>query len=337
MGCLQCGKSLGLARRFKDKQFCSDEHRKNYRRDSARLVRESAALGEMEESWLVTSGDLTRRPAKTAAGGIVPMMLIAAVVVVLLVLAPKDGAPPPPRPVSYAPSVGSLGAKVMGSISKGTFYSRLDFQAAVDLTDWLGITGSGSIGSDVDGWITKSGSVYPGKLRLWQQTTLLSDYQLNFGAAIESKAMSWAYRATDPKNFYATKLILSDGNRTEISRWANVDGQSLSRVQLPLPISLMPGKDYQVQVRVLGNRFTTFVDNQLIDTWTDSKLPKGGVGFFSDAGERAAVRWVAINQQDSGGLGGIFKFGIYLPVIPVPMAMPSPAYAGLRTAGPMRP
>jgi hypothetical protein len=254
---------------------------------------------------------------------IAPMMLIAGVVVVLLVMAPKDGSngAPPARPVSYAPSVGNLGAKVMGSISKGTWASMQEFKAP-DLSDWLGTTRDGSIGADVEGWVSKAGSVYPGRLRLWQQTTLLSDYQFSFDAAIEAKAMSWAYRASDPKNFYATKLILSDGTRTEIARWATVDGGTLSRVQLPLPISLVPGKDYQVQVRVLGNRFTTYVDNQLIDTWTDSKLPKGGIGFFSDPGERAAVRRVAINQQDAGGLGGLFRFGFYLPVLPKVMTIP---------------
>ena len=333
MGCLQCGKSVGIVRRLKkDKQFCSDEHQKNYRRDSARLVRESAALGEMEESWLVTSGDLARRPAKSSMS-IAPMMLIAGVVVVLLVMAPKDGgsAPPKANPVSYAPSVGSLGAKVMGSLSSGNWASIQEFKSP-DLSGWLGITSDGSLGADVDGWVSKAGSVYPGKLRLWQQTTLLSDYQFSFDAAIESKAMGWAYRASDPKNYYATKLIVSDGSRTEISRWAMVGGDSMARVQLPLPISLMPGKDYQVQVRVLGNRFTTYVDDQLIDTWTDSKLPKGGIGFFSDPGERAAVRRVAINQQDAGGLGGLFKFGFYLPVTPVVMGLPglAPAHRPLR-------
>jgi len=310
MGCIQCGKSIGLLRRVKDRRFCSDEHQKNYRRESAQLVRESAALGEMEESWLVTSGDLSRRPAKSTTS-ITPMILIAGVVVVLLVLAPKDGGGPPVQPVSYAPSVGSLSAKVMGSISKGTFALRQEFKTP-DLTDWM----STSLSADAEGWATKAGSIYPGRLRLWQPTTLLSDYQLNFGAAIESKAMGWAYRASNPQNYYATKLIVSEGNRTEISRWAVIGGQSLTRVQLPLPISIIPGKDYQVQVRVLGNRFTTFVDNQLIDTWTDSKLRKGGIGFFAEAGERAAVRWVAVDQQDAGSLGGIFKFGFYLPVLP---------------------
>ena len=325
MGCLKCGKSIGLARKFKDKQFCSDDHRKNYRRESARLVRESAALGEMEESWLVTSGDLSRVPPKGNGMSVAPMMLVAAVIVVLLVVAPKDGTGAPVNPVSYAPSVGSLSAKVMGTIGKGAVAFRQEFRTA-DLSAW----GGGSIGlssSDMQGWAAKAGSVYPGRLRLWQPTTGLSDYQMNFGAQIESKAMSWAYRASNSKNYYATKLIVTPGDRAEISRWAVVDGHSLSRVQLPIPIPLVAGQDYRVQVRVQGNRFTTFVDDQLIDTWTDTKLSKGGVGFFADPGERAAVRWVAVNQQESGGLRGLFHFGFYLPSLPqgaapVMMALP---------------
>lgn len=317
MGCLQCGKSVPIMRRLKDKEFCSDEHRKNYGRNAARLVRESAALGEMEESWLVTSGDLAKKPAK-AGFGVLPVLLIASALVVLLVFGGKDGGTEsaPVKPLSYSPSVGDLSAKVMGSIKGGTLALRQEFSNP-EMPDWLSAATGAAASNEMEGWIAKAGSIYPGRLRLWQPTTLVSDYQMNFAAAIENKAVGWAYRAADSKNYYATKLLVNGGDRSEIARWAVVDGGAMSRVQLPIPVMLAPGQEYRVQTRVQGNRFSTFVDDQLIDTWTDSKLARGGVGFFAEKGERAALKWVSFEQSEQSSGGGLFKFGFYLPVAPV--------------------
>jgi hypothetical protein len=36
----------------------------------------------------------------------------------------------------------------------------------------------------------------------------------------------------------------------------------------------------------------------IIDTWTDSSLVGGGVGFFADAGESAYIRSIHVAQND---------------------------------------
>jgi hypothetical protein len=35
----------------------------------------------------------------------------------------------------------------------------------------------------------------------------------------------------------------------------------------------------------------------MVDTWTDARLPKGGIGFFTARGEESRVRWVALTHQ----------------------------------------
>ncbi len=64
-----------------------------------------------------------------------------------------------------------------------------------------------------------------------------------------------------------------------------LDGRERERVELPLPLTLESGVDYRVRVSVRGNRFLTSVNGQLISSWMDSRISRGGVGFFSEDGE----------------------------------------------------
>jgi hypothetical protein len=54
---------------------------------------------------------------------------------------------------------------------------------------------------------------------------------------------------------------------------------------------------YKIQFDAVGNRFTTYVQDQKIDQWTDDRIKTGGVGFFSDAGESARLYWVRVTRN----------------------------------------
>ena len=46
-----------------------------------------------------------------------------------------------------------------------------------------------------------------------------------------------------------------------------------------------------------GNQFTTYLQGQLIDTFTDDRLKEGGVGFYSPRGDKSYLRWVQVKHQ----------------------------------------
>jgi hypothetical protein len=73
-------------------------------------------------------------------------------------------------------------------------------------------------------------------------------------------------------------------------------------------------------VSVRGDRFLTSVNGQLISSWLDGRLGTGGVGFFSEAGEQAAIKWVSVSERDSM-LG---RFLSYFSIITFPSAPPGP-------------
>jgi len=121
----------------------------------------------------------------------------------------------------------------------------------------------------------------------------LSDYRLEFQAQIQSKAIGWIFRGLNPRNYYVTKLeVVTPGLQPTIAlvRFAVVDGQDESRVVVPLPLKLRIDTTYKIRFDAIGNHFTTWVQDQKIDEWTDSRFGSGGVGFFSERDEQAAMQ-----------------------------------------------
>jgi hypothetical protein len=191
-------------------------------------------------------------------------------------------------------------------------------------------------GSFASGWSRSAdGYIRPGALALFQPTLNFTDYRLEFNGQIENKAMDWVVRARDTNNYYGMKLSVVDpGLRPvlSIAHYAVVDGHKGNKVELPL-VSVMVHRNtpLQVAVDVKGRRVTTSIDGEEVDSWTDTALARGGVGFFSEAGERSRIYWMKVSKnQDwigsicsylSGGSGQTAEVrGPAIPGIPQPAA-----------------
>jgi hypothetical protein len=299
-----------------DRQFCCDEHRRIARRAySLRSARDHRNVAEYEESWLVTAADLQGKPQQKASFGLGSGLLLVGITLALVLALPRSDGTLPIDPISYLPPSAGMGDRLTRALPfKGSVRLRDDFR--LDLRNWQSAAASvDGAANTIEDWVVRSGAIYPGRLALWKPTLTLHDYQLEFQARIESKAVGWAYRAADNDNYYASKLIVShtrDSSRAEISRWAVVAGRVLNKTSLPIPINVRTGKPYDVQMLVKGDRFTTLVNGQLVDVWSDRRLKRGGVGFFSDANERAALEWVSIVEKDNF-LGRFLNFGLIVP------------------------
>jgi len=224
-----------------------------------------------------------------------------AVAFLLLALSQLQVSAPAGRPVSPEPSAGihpsqgGFGRLISSLIeTKGSGTLREDFRSGFG--NWEGLR---SIGSD---WNVGRGEVRPATLLLWKPSTSLSNYELEFMGQIERKSMDWAFRAADLHNYYATKLVMTRPGslpNAGLIRYIVLDGRERERVELPLPLTIEPGVDYRVRVSVRGNHFLTSVNGQLVSSWTDNLLSRGGVGFFSESGESALLKWVTLSERDS--------------------------------------
>jgi hypothetical protein len=151
------------------------------------------------------------------------------------------------------------------------------------------------------GWARNAaGYVNPGALALFQPTHDFQDYRLEFFGQIENKSMSWAVRAQDKQNYHAMKFSVVEAGLRPIIAMVHYDvvsGQKGRKSEIPLNVMVHNNTPYHVAVDVKGNRFTTSIEGQEVDSWTDDALPSGGVGFFADAGEKARLYWMKVTKN----------------------------------------
>ena len=303
MRCLQCSKKIGLLRRLVDRQFCCDGHRKRARQVySARMARDLHYEAALEDGWLSKSeGTPAPKGGASAFGPGSGVLLVVLSTLMVMFLPTSPNAAGRSSAQSYLPPVAGLSDRLSRAFpsSRASISLREDFR--VDLRNW-----QASIPGLASGWSKVGNAVRVGELRLWKPTLTLADYNIEFAGQIESRAMSWAFRAKDPRNFYATKIAIhrgeggvGAGDRAEIIRYIMLNGNPINRVSLPIPLVTASNMTYDVKMRVRGDRFTTMVNGQAVDSWTDRRLRRGGVGFFNEPGEQSILHWVSISERES--------------------------------------
>jgi hypothetical protein len=165
--------------------------------------------------------------------------------------------------------------------------------------------------SGLDDWASRSdatadwsfdatGFVRPGPLALYRPSMNLVNYQVQFLGLIDKKALSWVVRAADFDNYYVLKLVvLKPGPRTTVglTRYAVIHGKAVDRVDTVVPMEAQPDTLYRVNLQLDGDDFSLGIQGQMIDSWTEPRLPRGGIGFFTSRGEESRIRWVALTHQ----------------------------------------
>jgi hypothetical protein len=121
----------------------------------------------------------------------------------------------------------------------------------------------------------------------------VTDFRLEFQGQITNKALGWVVRARDPKNFYVVKLeIVKPGPSPSIAlvHFAVTNGVEQPRKQVPLTMPVQVDTLYRVRLDALGNRLTTWVQDQKVDEWNGENLNAGGIGTYNERGERGTIQ-----------------------------------------------
>ena len=327
MQCFLCGKEIGWLRTMVDRQYCSAEHRKEARLASANALREEE---EDQEIWSVAR---TRRKPRgnssSQTASVFAFLTLGALLVAMLMLpgnSASRGSSFPSGPADPGTHQGlieraavSLGALVRDSAPVTLHH---DFQSGI--SDWTTSTLRAANTTHVDNprdWKipTAPTLVAPGSLRIWNRTTTLENYQMEFQGQIEKRSMSWAFRATNAANYYGAKIVITKPGQEPnagLVHFAMLNGHEFDRVQLPLPVTLARGENYRVRVSVQDDRFVTFLNGQAISSWTDARLKRGGVGFFADDDDEQRVSWINLSERDSFMGRMLAHFSLF--VIPQP-------------------
>lgn len=142
--------------------------------------------------------------------------------------------------------------------------------------------------------------VEPGELALLTPSLSMSDYTLTFLGQIERRSLNWVFRARDLSNYYSMRIVITRGGplpEAAVVRSVVINGKEQNVKTLPIPFPVRADTLYLVRMEVRGQDFTTYIQNQVVDHFSDARLKRGGIGFYSPKGDRALLRWVEVSHQ----------------------------------------
>jgi hypothetical protein len=181
-------------------------------------------------------------------------------------------------------------------------------RAAVALTDDFrsGLSNWEGSGDWGDTWsYDGAGFVRPGSIAILTPSKELTDYKMELLGQIEKRSLGWVVRARDDKNHYALRLLVTEPGPVPIvvvQRYPVIEGKAGPVSTKRLRMELRNDTVYRVQTEVRGNDFWVGVQDQVVDSWTEERLPFGGIGLFGGKGDQARVRWIGLwHQYDTIG------------------------------------
>ena len=202
-------------------------------------------------------------------------------------------------------------------------HARLQERAAIELRDdfrhgleeWRGRSNTPAQWS-----FDAVGFVHPGQMALYRPTLGLTDYLLEFDGQVDQHAIGFVFRASDCDNYYAVKLVIAQRGplpKVEVVRYSVIKGHEGPHTVHPLPLTVRDDTTYQVRMEVHGSDFTLITQGIVADHWSDSRLARGGVGFFCGKGDQARLGRVEVSHQNDT-LGKVCAY--IAPVKPPPLA-----------------
>jgi hypothetical protein len=152
---------------------------------------------------------------------------------------------------------------------------------------------------DTAEWNLDAAGVRPAGLALFKPSLGAGDYEFEFLARIESKAVTCVLRALNSNNYHKFTIRRSTSGEHELRRSVVIDG--VEENVAVVPVTGLPAKQsaLTVKARARRNDFAILVEGQTITRWTDGRLPSGGVGFTAGKGERARIYCVRLTLFES--------------------------------------
>src|SRR6185369_8861349 len=214
-------------------------------------------------------------PAKSSEGGQpAPHM-------VLMPLLPED------RAFGYVPTITNAPARVSGIRS-----ASIEEHFESGLSKWQGA---------IEDWMVDAAGVRAGSLALFTPTIDRRDYEMEFLARMESRSVTWVFRAANLNDYYRAGIAITPEGGYEFQRGSVIHGVSESVPATRIDMALNRRNAITIRLRAAGNEFTVWLNGQAIDSWSDSRLPAGGIGFIGAADDRARIYWVRLSSMGSQG------------------------------------
>ncbi len=189
---------------------------------------------------------------------------------------PRDaGASRMPKIVAAVAGAAAIGLGIFFFLGRGESRPKPAVETSTSSTNWI---------SDF-----ATDAKRQRRVSVLRASMALPAYRLDFESSIQIKGLGWVYRAQDPKNYYVSKVELEKpGLNPEfaIVHYAVIDGVEQAHEQTPLHVGVPLGGHYQIRFEAVNDRFTTWIQGQQVDQWTDGRLKTGGAGLYREGAEQ---------------------------------------------------
>ena len=263
--------------------------------------------------WLYTSAGTTKKPDAPAAAPL-PVVETVNSAEPAYDAYVKPGSPVPNEqaepvkdeaPLHATPPQIAIGGQMPDQAdSWDKFKQRVAFRSAIaheedfhsGLSQWGGRKGWANTWS-----YDRTGLVRVGQLALFSPSMSMIDYHFEVTASLDRQSMGWVFRSLDLNNYYAGRLVITRPGpvpTVSLERYAVIGGRKMKSQFIPVPITHRGDTIFTISVDVAGNSFTTSVQGQIVDSFTDDKFKFGGVGLFSGRGEESRVFRVSLTHNN---------------------------------------
>jgi hypothetical protein len=170
---------------------------------------------------------------------------------------------------------------------------RLEEHFASGCGNWVG---------NVADWRLDAAGARTGSLALFSPSLELVDYDMEFLVRVEKSSVTWVFRASDTNDYYRAVLRVNPEGGYLFERSSVAAGVPGPAVTKPVQVTSNARTALAVRTSVKGKDFAVFLEGQAVDSWSDDRLPMGGVGFGSAPDDRARLYWMRLTYSGSPGL-----------------------------------
>jgi len=220
---------------------------------------------------------------------------------------PQNPAPVEPTDTNDTASA-QYTAPILQLTPETTFLTRFGPQIVLAAVAVLGVGlllwgyyATGSTSTNVI-WSHRFASM-PGRLLfLYQPSRGESDYRIEFAWMPNAKGVGWVWRERDESDYYAERLILQKSApdmvlaEEHFSVFGGVEGP---HSQKSISLGRQSGP-VQIRMDVVGSAYALSLQGKPMDSWNDSQLTSGAVGFFNETGERPQVQALFVTLNSKG-------------------------------------
>lgn len=161
------------------------------------------------------------------------------------------------------------------------------------------------------------------QLICYRTSPKVADYRLEFDWNPDSKGVGWVFHASDTSNYYGARLSLIPSRANPavaVERFTVLRGVESRHSR---KLARLEGDYSSIGVRMdaTASAFTVYVQDTVVDSWTDPRLVDGDIGFYLERNESPSVQAVQLsffNPSVPGYKGG---FKTLLRSLPLPESL----------------